>query len=72
MKRIGTREMQGLDGNFALQLGIESQIDDALRPPPQLSFDFETPNLSAHFSISSIQTRCGTPSGPPLTSAFCP
>ena len=34
--RIGAGEMQGLDGDFALQLGIETQIDDALRTAPQL------------------------------------
>ena len=69
--RIGLGEMQGLDRNLALQLGIEAQIDDALRTAPQLPPNLETTN-SFHYSLSSTQTRCGTPSAAPQITAFCP
>jgi len=40
--RVGTGEMQGLDGDLALQLGVETQIDDALCATPQFAPDLET------------------------------
>jgi hypothetical protein len=54
LNRIGMREMQGLDGNFALQLGIEAQIDNALRTAPQLPRSSKRPIL---FIIRFLQSR---------------
>ena len=68
LRRIGTTEMQRLDGNLALQLRIEAEIDRALGTAPELATHLETTDTPGH-SVS-IQSNCATPSAVPKTMAF--
>ncbi len=56
----GVGEMQGLDGNLTLQLGIETQIDNALRPNSLLSSKRPILSFFAVFNPDQMRHTIGT------------
>ena len=72
--RVGPREMQRLDRHLALQLRVETAIDDALGAAPEFAADLETADAANHFSPPSVTVHAsrGTPSAAPQTIAFWP
>ena len=69
---IPAAEMQGLDRHLALQLRIKTTPDDALGSPSEFTANLEATDTGGHTSSGTIHTRCGIPSAPPQTIAFCP
>ncbi len=48
LRRVGAADVNGLDRDFALQLGVETEVNRTLRPPSQFLTQFKTANFLAH------------------------